>query len=362
MTPRIQTGIIISIFLSLMLIASPFGIVSLQFASAQASSDNNNNSNSLNVQDLPIKKVHVGDIDIAYKVFGKGDPILLIPGSNAVMDTWDPTLLRNLSTNHTVIIFDHRGVGNTTAGTKPFSIIQFANDTAGLLDALNIQKADVLGYSMGSFVAQQLALLHPEKLNRLILYAASCGGEQAVPESPEVSKIFSDVANNRLQDITKLLSVIFPESWIKSHPNNLAPPQSTEIVPNDTKIQQDNVVKEWFATNWSGVCDQLSKVTTPTLLVAGTEDVAVPANNSLIIAQKIPGAWLVPFRDAGHALMYQYPEQLSAVLQTFLDTTTAAQASNATSTGTAAAAAGTNTTTTSSNNTAATPTLNSTST
>jgi pimeloyl-ACP methyl ester carboxylesterase len=356
---RIQTGIIITLF-SLMLIASPFGIVSIQFAFGQASqvsSDMNNSANSLNVQDIPIQKINVGDIDIAYKVFGKGDPILLIPGSNAVMDTWDPTILRDLSSNHTVIIFDHRGVGNTTAGTKPFSMIQFANDTAGLLDALNIQKADVLGYSMGTFVAQQLALLHPEKLNRLILSAATCGGEQAIPQSPEVAQIFSDVANNRLQDITKFLSVIFPESWIKSHPNNLALPQSTEIVPNDTKIQQDNVVKEWFATNWSGVCDQLSKVTIPTLLVTGTEDVAVPANNSLIIAQKIPGAWLVQFREAGHGLMYQYPEQLSEVLQTFL-TTTAAQAINATSTATGAAT-GTNTTTTT---TTTAPTLNSTST
>ena len=213
---------------------------------------------------------------------------------------------------------------------------------------------------MGSFVAQQLTLLHPEKVNRLMLYAASCGGEQAIPESPDVANIFSDVANNRLQDITKFLSLIFPQSWIKSHPNNLALPQSTEIVPNDTKIQQDNVVKEWFATNWSGVCDQLSNITVPTLLVAGTEDVAVPANNSLIIAQKIPGAWLVQFREAGHGLMYQYPEELSTALQTFLTTT--AQASNATSTATAAAPSTNTTTTTTTNTTTSAPTLNSTST
>ena len=94
-------------------------------------------------------------------------------------------------------------------------------------------------------------------------------------------------------------------------------------------------------------------------LPSGTEDVAVPANNSLIIAQKIPGAWLVQIKEAGHGLMYQYPEQLSTVLQTFLTTT--AQASNATSTGTATTA-GANSTTTSSNNAAAAPTVNSTST
>lgn len=80
--------------------------------------------------------------------------------------------------------------------------------------------------------------------------------------------------------------------------------------------------KKWFAASWSGVCDQLSKVTVPTLVVTGTEDVLVPPGNSLIITQKIPGAWLVQIKDAGHGLMIQYPEEVSAVLQAFLTTTT----------------------------------------
>ena len=108
-----------------------------------------NATNLVNIQDIPLKKVHVGDIEMAYKMFGKGDPILLIQGVGGSMDDWEPSILRELSSNHTVIIFDNRGVGNTTAGTKQFSIQQFANDTAGLLDALKIQKADVLGYSTG---------------------------------------------------------------------------------------------------------------------------------------------------------------------------------------------------------------------
>jgi len=321
-----EHSIIISIF-SLMLISSSFGMVSsIQFASGQAnqvnSDKNNNNANSLNVQNIPAKKVHVGDIDIAYKVFGKGDPVLLISGSGSVMDAWNPTILRDLSSNHTVVIFDNRGVGNTTTGTKPFSIIQFANDTAGLLDALKIQKADVLGFSMGTFIAQQLTLLHPEKVNRLVLYAASCGGKENIPQSPEVVKILSDFAYNRPQDVGKFLSVTFPLSWIKSHAKNISIPQSKEIVLPDTKKQQFNIVEDWFAPNWSGVCNQLSKVTIPTLVVTGTQDIAVPAANSLIIAQKIPGAWLVQIKGAGHGLMYQYPEKLSTVLQTFLTTTT----------------------------------------
>jgi pimeloyl-ACP methyl ester carboxylesterase len=88
-----------------------------------------------NILEIPAKKVEVGDIDIAYKMFGKGKPILLISGSGNVMDVWPTHFLKELATNHTVIIFDNRGVGNTTVGTKSFSIGQFANDTVGLLDA-----------------------------------------------------------------------------------------------------------------------------------------------------------------------------------------------------------------------------------
>jgi pimeloyl-ACP methyl ester carboxylesterase len=304
-----------------------FDINPIRFAYSKAnqmssnSNSNNTNTNSLDVQDIPAKKVHVGDIDIAYKVFGKGDPFLLISGSGLVMDTWDPTILRDLSSNHTVIIFDNRGVGNTTAGDKPFSIAQFANDTAGLLDTLKIQKADVLGFSMASFIAQELALLHPEKVKRLVLYGASCGGKENIPQSPEVVRILSDIVNNRSQDQEKALSVSYPLSWIKSHPN-FTFPQSKEIISPDTLKKQFIIVESWFATNWSGVCGQLSKISVPTLVITGTEDVAVPAANSLIIAQKIPGSWLVQIKGAGHGLMYQYPDKLSKVLQTFLTATT----------------------------------------
>src|SRR5215212_2426125 len=107
--------------------------------SSNSSKEDNTNANTPNIQDIPAKKVHVGDIDIAYKTFGKGDPILLINGYSFTMDSWDSTLLGSLASNHTVIVFDNRGIGNTTSGSEQkFSIEQFANDTAGLLEALNI--------------------------------------------------------------------------------------------------------------------------------------------------------------------------------------------------------------------------------
>ncbi|MFZ0327668.1 MAG: alpha/beta fold hydrolase [Nitrososphaeraceae archaeon] len=201
---------------------------------------------------------------------------------------------------------------------KPFSIQQFADDTAALLDALKVQKADVLGFSMGSFIAQELALSNPEKVNKLILYGATCGGKDGIPQNPEVVRILSDFVNNQVQNIDKILSVTFPPEWLKSHPN-VSLPQSKEIISTDTLKQQFHVVEDWFAANWSGICFQLSKISVPTLVITGTEDVSVPAANSLIITQKIPGAWLVQINGAGHGLMYQYPKQFSEIVKTFLE-------------------------------------------
>jgi alpha-beta hydrolase superfamily lysophospholipase len=135
-----------------------------------------NTIDSTNIQSIPAKKVQVGDIEIAYKMLGKGDPILLFNGASDGMDQWDPSFPRSLSSNHTVIAFDSRGLGNTTMGSKPYTYQQLANDAAGLLDALKIPKADVMGYSLGSWIAEQLTIMYPDKVNTLTLVGSSCGG------------------------------------------------------------------------------------------------------------------------------------------------------------------------------------------
>src|SRR5918996_1490848 len=192
------------------------------------------------------------------------------------MDVWPSSMLQELSSNHTIIIFDNRGVVNTTLGTKPISVKQITNDTVGLLDALKIQKVDVLGFSMGSSVAGQLAISHPERVNRLILYGASCGGQEGIPQSPQVAKIISDFVYNRTNDVTAFLSVTFPPGWINTHPNYLVTiPRSSEIVNSNILVQQFNAVENWLARNWSGACTQLSKISSPVLKVeyrTGTED------------------------------------------------------------------------------------------
>ena len=301
---------------------------------ATQTNSSNTTTNLVNTQDIPLEKVRVGDIEMAYKMFGKGDPILLIQGVGGSMDSWEPSILRDLSSNHTVIILDNRGVGNTTTGTKQFSIQQFANDSAGLLDALKIQKANVLGYSMGSLIAQQFVLTHPEKVDRLVLIASTCGGKDNVPNSPEVlelaKKLLSSVVNNTSidpQEVKKTISLSYGPTWIKLHPDILEsiPTNTTDLLLSgigpETYMQQEKITQNWKSTNWSGVCSQLPNIAKPTLVITGTEDVTIPAANSLIIAEKIPGAWLVQMKNAGHQITSQYPDEIGKILNTFLSTT-----------------------------------------
>jgi pimeloyl-ACP methyl ester carboxylesterase len=310
-----------------------FGNTKAVYGQSDPEQMNSSTTNSLNLQDIPVEKVHVGDIDVAYKMLGKGEPIVLLPGGSAGMNAWDPSFTKDLSSNHTVIVFDPRGVGNTTIGSNPYTMQQLANDTAGLLDALNIRNANVLGYSLGSYVAQQLALTNPEMVSRLILAGSSCGGKESMPKPSEflnlqdelVNKISNNVTISREENI-QLLNATLGAGWIRLHPESL------ENVPEgkgffgsispEAQEGQNNIGHSWEATNWDGVCEELTKLAKPTLIITGTDDnYYQPHENSLILAEKIPGAWLVQIENASHAVMDQYPDEISKILQTFLSTT-----------------------------------------
>ena len=231
------------------------------------------------------------------------------------MDMWNPLLLEKLiSANYKIIIFENRGVGESTVGTKEFSISQFANDTSDLLDALRISKADVLGWSLGGFIAQQLALTYPEKVDNLILYATSCGGSGDKPTPPELMQIVTNISVSPQERIQKVLPFLFPpSSRFKAHPDYL----NYFPIPKETISQQILQQQLKAATTWKGTCNALSNITQPTLIIVGSDDDAAP--DSLVLAEKIPGSWLIRIGTAGHGLMYQHPDTFNKLLMTFLE-------------------------------------------
>ena len=306
---------IIILFILTISISSVIQSIDFEFSYAQQIIDSDTTDNNIiNLHNISTKQVKVGEIDIAYKTFGKGEPILLIMGYSGSKNDWDPTFLNGLSKNHTVIVFDNRGIGNTTIGSKNFTIEQFAADSAGLLDALKINKSDVLGYSMGGMIAQQLTLNFPDKVDDLIIYASYCGGNQSIQPSKQVLQQFTNLSGSE-EDIEKRVTpLLFTPTWIKQNPDYMKKLASSALPPIHILQQQGQAI-----FSWKGTCDKLKEIFQDTLIVTGTNDLLIPSTNSIMMVEKIPGAWLAQFKDGGHALMSQYPERSSAIVNTFLD-------------------------------------------
>jgi pimeloyl-ACP methyl ester carboxylesterase len=267
------------------------------------------------VEAVETQEVAVGNISMAYKLFGTGDPLVMIMGFSGTMDLWEPQLIEDLvGGGYEVLIFDNRGMGETSAGTQPFTIEQFADDTSGLMDALGIQKAHVLGWSMGTNIAQELALLHADKVDSLILYAADCGGTETIMPSDEVMGELTDTSGTAEERGKRLIGLLFPQEWMAQNPDFM---QSFPR-PTETSSPQSVALQAQAMGTWVGSYERLPQVASPTLVVTGTQDILTPPENSMIIVERIPGAWLAQFEGAGHGLMYQYPERLSGAVLAFL--------------------------------------------
>lgn len=262
-----------------------------------------------------VESVPVGDINITYKVLGQGEPIVLIMGYSSTMDMWDPLFLDNLSSKYKVIIFDNRGMGNATAPPGNFSIVQFANDTAGLLTALGIEKAHILGWSMGSFVAQELAIRNPEMVNKIILYAADCGGKEAVMPSPQILNDLANTSGSPEERGMRLFNLLFPKDWLSKQPVFY----KWFPLPKETSLPENIERQAQAIATWPGSCDRLGSIKSPVLVVTGAEDVITPPENAFVLAQRIKVSWLVQFEGAGHGLMYQYPDRLAKIVEDFIE-------------------------------------------
>lgn len=264
---------------------------------------------------VKVKTVKVGDLDMTYKEYGRGYPLIMIMGYSGTMDMWDAKVLNEFSRRYRVIVLDNRGMGLTSTGTKKFTIRQFADDTAGLMEALKIRKAHVLGWSMGTNIAQELALDHPDKVDRLILYAADAGGKEGVWPPPKIMQQLTDTSGTPQERGMRLLKLLFPPEWLKQNPDprKYFPRASEGSSPQNIDRQTRAMM------SWGGSYRRLPQIKSPTLLLTGTEDVLTPPQNSFIIGKRIPGAWIVQLKGGGHGLMYQFPEKFSRIILAFLE-------------------------------------------
>lgn len=227
---------------------------------------------------LPVEHVQVRDFKMGYRVFGKGDPLLLVMGFAGTMDIWDTALVRELAKEHTVIIYDNRGIGSSSAGAEEITIKGMADDAAVLIDVLGYDKVHVMGWSMGGLIAQELALNHPQKVNKLILMGAAC-------DSGPVAEIIHELM---AMDVKELISHFFPRPWLEKHPDALS------RLPHPAASPDSGVVKSQADAmfNWSGSCGRLHELHKDTLIISGQDDDILPTELSLQLVREIRGPGL----------------------------------------------------------------------
>jgi pimeloyl-ACP methyl ester carboxylesterase len=263
-----------------------------------------------------LPKVKCNDINICYEVKGKGFPLAMVMGLSANMDWWDPKLIEQISRKYKTVIFDNRGAGRTDAPKIDYSIKMFADDTAKLLDNLKIEKAHILGISMGGMIAQEFALNYPQRVEKLVLCSTTCGASKSVQPGPKVLGVLVSGGSSTAEMIVKnTIPLLFTEDFIKS--NSAYMKQVTEqlmrapITP-DAFTRQIKAIMAW------DTYARLPKIKSPTLVMHGKKDILVPPENAKIIADRIPGAELAYFEKSAHALFSQETDKVISTLLQFL--------------------------------------------
>lgn len=252
--------------------------------------------------------VQIGDVKIHYTEAGDGDPLLLIMGFGMPGDTWLGSL-PFLQGFH-AIYFDNRGTGRSDTPDGPYTIAQMADDAAGILDHLEIERAHVYGVSMGGMIAQEVVLRHPQKVRSLALGCTMCGGAHATLGDQTVIDTLLEVIQGmgRMDPqawVDRQLPLIFPREWIAANPGirdmliMLAP--MLPPTPPETALRAMAGMFGWTTY------ERLPQITAPTVIIHGDQDVIIPVENAYLLHERIPGSQLHIVAGAGHGYPAQDP-------------------------------------------------------
>lgn len=264
-------------------------------------------------QTAPTQFVDVDGARLAYRRFGKagGVPLVFLQHFVGNLDSWDPKVIDGFARDREVILFDNAGVASS-GGEVPDNIEDMARYAAGLLKALGVKKADLLGFSMGSLVAQQVTLDHPDLVRRLILVGSSPrGGVGMASLTPEFQGYLAkkrDVPDELLLDVFFTQSVDSQAAGQAFLTRLRARKVGRDIdVNSQTAPAQASAIAGW-GTPVSNANDYLKDITQPTLVVSGSNDIVFYTVNDVTLQQHLPHAQLVIYPDSSHGAIYQYPD------------------------------------------------------
>jgi 3-oxoadipate enol-lactonase len=262
---------------------------------------------------MPIVKAN--GINIYYEIHGKGEPLVLIAGYGSNSKSWfcqTPILSRE----YRVIIFDNRGAGRSDKPDYPYTMEMMADDVAGLLNAIGVKNAHILGISMGGAIAQEFAIRYPEKTLSLILGCTSCGGTHSKATDPTVRATLLSMGQLTPEESAKvLLPIVYTEEFIVSHKDIIAE-QMKERFEYPTPAH--GYANQAQAVMGHDTYDRLPQIKAPTLVIAGSADKLGHVENAEMMSSRIPNAELVILEKMGHGFCVEAAEKTNSIILDFL--------------------------------------------
>jgi pimeloyl-ACP methyl ester carboxylesterase len=276
-----------------------------------------------NHQTAPTQFVEANGVRFAYRRFGNaaGVPLVFNQHFTGTMDHWDPLVTDGFARDREVILFNNAGV-SSSSGEVPTRIETMGANAAAFIKALGLVKVDVLGFSIGGFVAQELAIQAPDLVRRLVLVGTGPrGGEGMATLTPEALEIFGATYDEpdhlwlRVHFTTSEKSQAAGREFLRRfrlRSKNRDPEVNEKVAP-----AQIEAIGEWGAPKEKPI-EYLKSIRQPTLVVNGGEDVIIYSVNSFILQQHLPDAQFILYPDANHGSQYQYPERFVRHVSLFL--------------------------------------------
>lgn len=268
----------------------------------------------------PTRFVEANGIRFAYRRFGKAGGVAIVMNIHfrGTMDHWDPAVTDGLAQQREVILFDNAGIG-ASSGETPANIPAMATNAIAFISALGIRKADVLGYSVGGKVAQEIAVQAPDLVRKLVLVGTGPrGADTAASKSAEIFSASYDPPEHL---------------WIAAHFLPNATGRAAGLAYLERKHRREDRVPEVSdasaaaqlqaiaASNQkaAGMWDYLATIRAPVLVIDGSNDLIIPTINGFTLQQHLPNAQLIIYPDSSHAPFYQYPELFLEHARLFLN-------------------------------------------
>ncbi len=260
-------------------------------------------------------KVKVNDVNLYYEIHGTGEPLLFIEGLGYSTWMWFKQV-EYFSQHFKVIIFDNRGVGDSDKPDVPYSIEMMADDAVGLMKKLKIQRAHVLGISMGGIIAQELALKYPQIINKLVLGCTSFGGPNSIPMPPETIKASTPIKGISPEEQLRLaMAPAFGPGYMDAN---------TEEIEQIIKMRMEKLtpsyawLHQFSAAAAFNAEERISSIKSPTLILSGDQDNVLPVENSYFIHKKILNSRLEIFPGAGHLFFIEEALKFNKLVHRYL--------------------------------------------